>query len=96
MREIKIRGYSVEKLCGDSQWVEGFGVDEVKLTNGETKYFLYTPYGIYQVYKESIGQYTGLKDNTINKDFPDGIEIYEKDILHDPVINESLDIEFSG
>lgn len=88
MRKVKFRGYSVEKLCSDSQWIEGFGIHAVELTNGKTEYVLYTESGTYQVHEKSIGQYIDLTDGTRSKDIVDGIEIFEGDILWDPITND--------
>ncbi|MEE4578796.1 YopX family protein [Paenibacillus polymyxa] len=81
MREIKFRGISVERLVGDNQWLEGFGVDFCEMTDGTTEAYLYTNFnGVCRVIPETVGQHTGLKDSKRTPEFPDGQEIYEDDI----------------
>ncbi|MGE7545050.1 YopX family protein [Sporosarcina newyorkensis] len=75
MREIKVRGYAVEEMVG-SQWMYGTGVhiteftDEyAERTGKKEEVFIWTESGWVEVFKESVSQYTGLKD------------IYESDIV---------------
>jgi hypothetical protein len=73
MRDIKFRGYAVDKLVG-SQWVYGFGVDKVNYTDGTSDVILYTDSSPIRVLEDSVGQYSCVNDS--NK-----TEVYEGDII---------------
>lgn len=91
MREIKFRGYCKEY----NEWFYGFGIwdkkNEVRIAYGtspKAEYPLMCE--SYEVEKDSVGQFTGLKDCK-------GREIYEGDIVADILDGEILmvgDIQF--
>ncbi|WP_433956967.1 YopX family protein [Cytobacillus horneckiae] len=91
MREIKIRAKSVE----NNQWIDdGWGIFESIPRLGRRAHYIYTDHGYYEVHKESIGQSTYLKDKTVTDDMPEGIEIFENDILFDPITNEKYVVKW--
>lgn len=77
MRHILVRGYSVEELVGEDQYVEGYGVMEVEFSEEYAKekgrpsdVYLLGESGNYEVYRESVGQYAGIQDKN-------GVNIFE-------------------
>lgn len=76
MREIKFRGRKIDT----GEWVYGYlVVDESGETNIVNNYG--TSYSWDEVDPETVGQYTGLQDCKRTKEYPNGQEIYEGDIV---------------
>lgn len=77
MREYKFRGRRVD----NGEWVCGYlvtyfnkpAIQDYSQSNGE----------IFLVDPETVGQYTSLRDSKRTKEYPNGQEIYEGDILKD-------------
>ena len=85
MREPLFRGVSKET----NEWVYGFGwfktdyTEEYLKASGkiEQDAVLYTNSGPVLCYLDSMGEWTGLRDNKKTDEFPDGQMIFEGDIV---------------
>lgn len=85
MRESLFRGVSEET----NEWVYGFGwfktdyTEEYLKASGkiEQDAVLYTNSGPVLCYLDSMGEWTGLRDNKKTDEFPDGQMIFEGDIV---------------
>lgn len=87
MREMKVRGYSLD----EGQWIKGFGAE---YNDDLETYLVHNNRGFFEVDGESIGEYTGYK-------YINDIEICEGDIVEkefmEPWIEEWLeDTKFTG
>lgn len=83
MREIKFRAVIKETnkvFTVDTIWSNSVCLD---LTDGVDEYNS----KVYRKQEVQLLQYTGLKDSNRDGDFPEGIEIFEHDILYDPIEN---------
>jgi len=81
MREIKFRAWDKENgkmLAPMGLWdIRDVGRDD----EGGGSIFVNSKYNLYEDSDYIFMQYTGLKDKKRTKEFPDGQEIYEGDIL---------------
>ena len=93
MREVKYQAY----LTDENRMVQVEVLNLIKNTKGEHEYLSIGFYldeedkieGTGFVLSEAkLRQYTGLKDSNTTLVYPDGIEIYEHDILYDPITND--------
>jgi hypothetical protein len=84
MREIKFRG--LDLMTGE--WVFGSYLKTEKGHYILSQDAVFTD-GLpsYKVDGETVGQFIGLKGSTVTDEFPEGIEVYESDILYDPIAN---------
>lgn len=87
MRNIKFRGIKVD----NGEWEYGFYWASLDPCSFETKWrshYIHNGCNIetpFEIIPETLGEYIGLKDNKRTKEFPEGQEIYEGDII--PSIN---------
>ncbi len=102
-REIKFRGMTIA-----GEWVYGLlSISQGKGSQPEKGYYISNSDGspwAFSVRPETVGQYTGLKDSTRTKEFPEGKEIYEgaiikivvlhMDMNHWNELGEELDVEY--
>lgn len=77
-RPIKFRG----KRIDNGEFAQGWYV-RVKALE-QYRHYIYDDNNIaHEVDPETVGQYTGLRDSKKTEEYPEGQEIYEKDILDD-------------
>lgn len=76
MREIEYRG----KRCDNGEWVHGMLFQISESLNPFI--MLKNHFGTsYEVYPETVGEFTGLRDSERTKEHPEGQKIYEGDII---------------
>jgi len=94
MRKIKFRG----KCIDNGEWVYG------DLVSNAWGYFIISHFAIHndkilssiqaQVIPETVGQFTGLKDCKCTKEYPEGQEIYEGDLVKYKTCEQGKDDEY--
>lgn len=82
MRKIRFRAKSI-KDSNRWEWVYGWFTSDFTTQPLSTHLILTDKGVIYNVDPLTLGQYTGLKDKKRTKEYPDGQEIYEGDIVKD-------------
>ena len=80
MKEMLFKGKSIE----ENKWVYGYYMKE------KNQYFIISQEDIFltEVYKDSIGQWTGRYDKN-------GVKIFERDVIKTPYSTDLLTVKYS-
>ena len=80
IRKAKMRDYKFRGMTKEGKWVYGYYV--VEGYKKPKPHFIVEPGGQWHiVLPETVGQFTGLHDDKRTKEYPEGQEIYEGDII---------------
>jgi len=75
MRTIEFRGIRKDS----KEWVHGF---VVRFQNDDSTYSYYIQEDtLHEVDPKTIGQYTGLRDNTRTEEHPEGVKVFDGDLF---------------
>ncbi len=91
MREILFRG----KRIDNGEWVEGYLIHD-EFCNTQIPYIGYLcgdSVDVAEVDPETVGQYTGLRDCTRTKEYPNGKRFFEGDIVYDGFTKDKVVFE---